>query len=88
LSASVWILVAEKEARPVRFELTTSGFEGRREIVDPACLRGLAGITWFDSALAAYRCLPVRVGEKARVSANTFVVDDSRRIEPPPDRDC
>ncbi len=52
-----------------------------RENEDPASLRALAPITWREAALAAFRCLPVRVGEKARVSAKTFMVGDSQQIE-------
>ena len=44
-------------------------------------MRTLAPITWLEAALRAFRCLPVRIGEKARVSAKTFVVGDSRQIE-------
>lgn len=42
----------------------------------------LGGITWFAAALAAYRCLPVRVGEKARVSAKTLVLDEASDARP------
>jgi hypothetical protein len=68
-------------ASPRGFEPLTYGSGGPRENDDPASLRALGGITWLDAALAAYRCLPVRIGEKARGSAKTFVVGDSQQTE-------
>ncbi len=68
-------------ARPVRFELTTSGFEGGSDKEDRTSLRALEGITWFESALAAYECLPLRVGEKARVSATTIEGADCHQTD-------
>ena len=68
-------------ARPRGFEPLTYGSGGPSENDDPASLRPLAPVVRLEAALAAYRCLPVHVGEKARVSAKTFVVGDSQQIE-------